>query len=542
VTSPTASPENVAPTSGLSDYLDAVRRRWYFLVIGPVVALLVAVGITQLQNPVYVGRAEMLAQPGSGSLFSPSADGSKVQSAQELATQLQLMRSALVRAQVAERLGIGVGQVPPLAASQIGQTLVVAVQVESSDPELAAVAANAYVEVFIDSRRTAAIDDLAAAGAELQTQITALQVQIDEIDVQIAAAPAAEGRDQAAQRAGARNGLEAQQALYRERIDKLQVDSAVQEGGGQMVTPAFTPGNPVSPTPVRNAGIALVAGLMVGLALALLVDHLDDSLRNDDDLRLLAPEVPLLATVPSVKVDGRGPITIDHPGSPAAEAFRGLRTSVQFLGIDRPLKVIEVTSTGAGEGKTTTASNLAVVLARAGQRVCLVDCDLRRPRQHVVFGVPLEPGFTSVVMGSATLQESLRAVPGEDRLYLLPAGPPPPNPSELLSSSRVKPVFDALSADGACDVIIVDAPPVLPITDAVVLAGRVDALLVVVAASQSRRHHVKKALQTLGLVSAPVVGFVLNKAKTSSRIGKGYQGYGYNGYGGYDAEPTRADR
>ena len=249
--------------------------------------------------------------------------------------------------------------------------------------------------------------------------------------------------------------------------------------------------------------------------------------------------MPLLATVPAAKVEGRRPVTVDHPGSPAAEAFRGLRTSVQFLGIDRPLKVIEVTSAVPGEGKTTTASNLAVVLARAGQRVCLVDCDLRRARQHVVFEVPSEPGFTSVVMGSATLQESLRRVPGEDRLYLLPAGPPPPNPSELLSSSRVQQVFDALTAPGAFDVVIVDAPPVLPFSDAVVLAGRVDGLLLVLAAAQSRRHHVTKVLHTLGLVSAPVAGFVLNKAKTSSSIGKGYQGYGYSEYGGYD-EPAAA--
>nr|WP_249419807.1 CpsD/CapB family tyrosine-protein kinase [Rhabdothermincola salaria] len=307
-----------------------------------------------------------------------------------------------------------------------------------------------------------------------------------------------------------------------------------------MVTPATPPASPISPTPARNAAIALVAGFVLGLALALFVDHLDDTVRDDDDLARVAPSVPLLAAVPAAKVDGRRPVVIDDPGSPASEAFRNLRTSVQFLGIDRPLKIIEVTSAVPGEGKTTTASNLAVVLARAGKRVCLVDCDLRRARQHVVFGVPAEPGFTSVVLGTSSLDQALVPVTGEERLYLLPAGPPPPNPSELLSSPRVKQVFDALTAEGAFDTVIVDAPPVLPFSDAVVLSGRVDGVLLVLSAGQTKRPHVTKVLHSLGLVAAPVAGLVLNKAKGGNGLGKGYQGYGYSGYDtGYaDREPA----
>lgn len=525
---PSALPTATEPAPrGLGDYLTALRRRWYLVVICPVLAVAVALGVAHLQPKVYVARSEMLAATASSA--SGGQQGAQVNAA-SLATQLQLMRSATVRRQVADKLQIRPDQVPGVSPAPIGQTLVVSVAVSSTDPELAARAADAYVEVFIENRRNAAVDSLAQASSELQTRVDALQKRIDEIDAEVAAAPPAQRAAVQQSTQNERNSAVSQQVQYRQRIDQTQVDSSLQDGGGQLVTPASVPGKPVSPTPTRDAAVALVAGLVVGVALALLVDTLDDSIRDDEDIRRVTADIPVLATVPIARPDKRGPISVEKPSSPAAEAYRTLRTSVMFLGIDRPLRVLQITSAVPGEGKSTTAANLAVVMARAGQRVCLVDCDLRRASQHVLFGVAPEPGLTSVIVGAATLQDCLRQVPGEDRFYILPAGPPPPNPSELLSSPTLGQIFETLTAPNNFDVVIVDAPPVLPFTDAALLSTRVDGTILVAGVGQSRRKRLTRVLHTLGLVSAPIVGIVLNKARGDGAAGAYRYSSRYNSY------------
>jgi non-specific protein-tyrosine kinase len=211
-----------------------------------------------------------------------------------------------------------------------------------------------------------------------------------------------------------------------------------------------------------------------------------------------------------------------------------LRTSLQFLGLDRPLKIIQITSASAGEGKTTTIANLGVVLARAGQRVVIVSCDLRVPRVHLFFDQSNEVGFTSVLLGQCPLSAAIQPVAGQPGLVVLPSGPPPPNPAELLSTPRASEVLRSIASN--CDVVLVDSPPTLPVADARVLSRAVDATLVVARAGKTSRRSLGRAIEVLREVGAPLVGTVLNGLQ--QRHGDTYSiAYGY-GYGSYVETPT----
>lgn len=210
-------------------------------------------------------------------------------------------------------------------------------------------------------------------------------------------------------------------------------------------------------------------------------------------------------------------ITLREPSSAAAEAYRTLRTNILFSSLDRPLHTLLVTSTAPNEGKSTTLANLAVTMAQAEQRVLMVDCDLRRPSLHSIFGLPNERGLTSALLeqgeGPLPIQET--SVPG---LQLLPSGPLPPRPADLLGSRRMGVLIERLRA--AADIVLFDTPPVVAVTDAAVLAPRVDGVLLVLQAGHTRRDRARQARQVLEKVKANIVGVVLNGARLE-------QGYSY---------------
>ena len=202
-----------------------------------------------------------------------------------------------------------------------------------------------------------------------------------------------------------------------------------------------------------------------------------------------------------------------NPKSPIAESYRQLRTNIQFSSLDNPVRTLLVTSTGPEEGKTTTLANLAVTIAQTGSLVTLVDCDLRKPSLHDLFGLPAEPGLTNVLLGSETIpyHES-----GIENLRVLPAGPLPPNPSEMLGSRRMSEVIVQLK--GEADYVLFDTPPVVIVTDAAVLATRVDGVLLVVSAGKTRRELAQRAKGLLDKVNAPLLGVVLNNVKHEPTI------------------------
>lgn len=290
-----------------------------------------------------------------------------------------------------------------------------------------------------------------------------------------------------------------------------------------MTRSATPPAAPVSPRPVLYAGVGLLAGLLAGIALALLRYVLDTTMRTRDEFAE-AIGVPVLGTVPFDRAAAEHPLVVG-PGAhtPRAEAFRVIRTNLQFAQVDRAPRVILVTSSLPGEGKTNTAANLALSLSETGRRTCLVDADLRNPCVAKTFGLVRDVGLTTVLIGAAPASEVLQWHPG-GALAVLASGAMPPNPAEILASDRMRQVLEDLTQE--FDIVVVDSAPLLPVADTVGLASMVDGAVVVVRAGRTPSERAATAVASLRSVGTPILGGVLSMTHTRHQHGYGY-GYGY---------------
>jgi capsular exopolysaccharide synthesis family protein len=315
----------------------------------------------------------------------------------------------------------------------------------------------------------------------------------------------------------------AQQSTLKQQLAESELAQTLANTGAQLGSPAPVPTSPSSPHPVTSAITGLFAGVLVGLVLAFVVDYVDDTIVSREDAERAAYGLPTLAVTPPIpgwknRQDAVVP-TMNSPASPAAEAYRSLRTTLQFLAADRSLSAVLVTSPGTGEGKSTTLANLAVAFGRGGAQVCAVDGDLRCPRLHEFFHSAPEPGLTSVVVGDVPLSKAVRPLP-EACISILTAGPVPKNPSELLGSSRMSGVLASLAAQ--FDMVLIDSPPVLPVTDAAALARHVDGVVIVVDAGNTKRRALTRAVEMLRQVNAPLLGLVVNRGAEEARYGYRY--------------------
>lgn len=285
--------------------------------------------------------------------------------------------------------------------------------------------------------------------------------------------------------------------------------------------PSLDP-EPISPRKTLNVGVAVLAGLALGVALSIARQMLDRSVRDVDDLK----EVSGLPTLATVGAEGRqrrgtGPsllIADTEPGSPRAEAYRQLRTNLTFSAVTHTMQVVVVTSAVAGEGKTTTACNLAITLAQSGRSVLLVEADMRRPMVAEQLGIEGSAGLTNVLTGAVSAEDVIQTW-GADGLHVLAAGTLPPNPSELLGSDAMHRLVDHLR--DRYELVVLDTPPVLPVTDASVVAAHADTVVLVVRHGRTTREQVRAALDALSGVGAPVVGTILN-GMPSTLAGDGY--------------------
>ena len=218
--------------------------------------------------------------------------------------------------------------------------------------------------------------------------------------------------------------------------------------------------------------------------------------------------------------DSLGLVTITDPSSPASEAFRSLRMNLQFSSLDKPLRSLMVTSPGAGEGKSTTLANLAVTLAQVDQRVIIVDCDLRRPMLHQLFGLSNQTGISTMVLDDQALQQPPYQETAIKGLLLIASGPLPPRPGDLLGSKKMEIILERLLMDA--DIILLDAPPIMAATDASILATKVDGVLIVVSAGETKREQAQRSVERLRKVNAHIVGSVINNVPLDSSLTGGY--------------------
>ena len=300
-----------------------------------------------------------------------------------------------------------------------------------------------------------------------------------------------------------------------------------------IVSPAVAPTSPSSPNTRLNLILGLLAGLVAGIGASLLRGLLDYRIQGEADLRRTT-DVPILGGIAFDSNASKAPLlTQTTHQSPRAESFRQLRTNLQFANVTESAKSVLVTSSLPGEGKSTTATNLAIALAQAGQSVCLIDADLRRPVVGEYLGIDRNVGLTTVLVGAVDVHDVLQPW-GEDNLFVLASGQIPPNPSELLGSTQMRLLIEDL--EQVFDSVIIDAPPLLPVTDAAVLSQHVGGVMMVVGARRIKHHDLEKSLRALELVDANVLGAVLNLLPT-----KGPDAYAYSYYT-KSGEPQRKTR
>lgn len=296
-----------------------------------------------------------------------------------------------------------------------------------------------------------------------------------------------------------------------------------------IITPASAPEEPHSPNVQTNLLVGLMVGLALGIGLAVLRSVLDTRVRGEAELRRVTDAVVLGGVSFDADAAVKPLITQTAAQSPRAESFRQLRTNLQFAHVSHDSKTVLVTSSVPGEGKSTTATNLAIALAQAGQYVALVDAGLRRPMIDQYLGLERNAGLTTALLGKAEVDDLLQPW-GADQLYVLTAGQIPPNPSELLGSEKMKQLMTRL--EGVFDAVIIDAPPLLPVTDAAVLAQQVGGVILVVGTQKVRTTEVEKSLAALEMVDADLLGVVLNRlpAKGPDAYSYSYYSYGNTSY------------
>jgi capsular exopolysaccharide synthesis family protein len=368
----------------------------------------------------------------------------------------------------------------------------------------------------------------------LDTELSSIEGELSRFGAQMQAIPAREL--EFARRKREQGLLEELYTLLQTRLKEAEIADASVPTNIRVLDMALVPERPISPSPLKNLVLAGAFGLLLGVGLAMGLEALDTKVRTEDDAASLSGGVPVLGTIPRIRAAGHARrngadgvlasrlVTQSDPRSPVSEAYRTLRTNLTFAGLNGAPQVLVVTSAMPGDGKSTSAANLAVTLAQQGTPTLLVDADLRKGLLHHMLGARKDPGLTHVLLGRALLDEAVQQLPaGEDGVSLsfLPAGVFPPNPAELLGSPRMRELLAELR--GRYGVIVLDAPPLMHVTDAAVLGGMADSTLLIARAGSTEKEALRHAAGRLELLRAPVGGVVLNDLDVD-RAGYGYYG------------------
>ncbi|MBI5303187.1 MAG: polysaccharide biosynthesis tyrosine autokinase [Chloroflexi bacterium] len=512
-------------------YLRLLRKWIWLAILGGILGAALGFGYSAITVPVYQSTVTLLISQGTDPLRDPYY--SMITSQRAAITYVEQLKSPEVLEQVARELNIATlaGGLPASVSVQnVRDTQLIRVSVEDTDPARAQAIANQIARVFNDQLNTFQMERYRIVQEDMDRQVAEARKKIDE--TQKALAPLGDANDPRSLAAPEfvrterqrlqleLTTLQSQYAVLLKSAQDVRLAASRYTDSVSISSPAKLPLAPVRPRTSMNMLIGLAIGALLGLGLAFLVEYLDDSVKNSDDVSRVL-ELGTLGTVVRFPKGTKSPlVAVDAPRAPYVEAYRNLRTNLQFSFAVDAAATLVVTSAEPGEGKSTTIANLAVVMAQMGKRVMLVDTDLRRPTQHLLFGIPAEPGLTDVFLGEQTLDQVVRAtqVPG---LHLLASGRLPPNPAELLASTWMD-HFIALLKE-RYDIVLFDSPPILPVTDAILLASKTKHLAWIISAGKTRTETLRRAREALAQVDAKILGVVLNRVTGGS-------GYGYYYY------------
>lgn len=523
-----------------SSILARGRRWWWIVLVGALAAAALAYLVSAAMTPIYQAQLTLLIEESQG---TGAGDYNDILAAERRTrTFSRLVAQRPVLEETIRRLSLRMTPEELMAVIEvtpIRDTQLVTLAVSDPSPARAAAIANTVAEVFIEQTQQRQAEIAGPGADQVQQNIEAIQRQIDEANARIAELQAQPNAGDPAVQEEIRN-LQAQLAQFTEThsalIEAQQriLASAAASGPRIRVTAdAIPPDAPIRPRTTLNTALGGVLGTLLGLGVVLVLVYLDDTVKDAEDVRRLTGR-PALGWIPRF----RGPsgiALVTAPRSPVSEGYRSLRTNLQFATLGQEVRSILVTSAHPGDGKTTTVVNLGAVLAQGGQQVIVVDADLRRPRLHAALGnVPNRFGLTNLLLAddevdlAALLQET--DVPG---LRVLTTGPLPPNPTDVLDSPRMHELIAGL--ERMADMVLVDAPPV-PVSDALVLAGLVDRVLLVAYSGRTRSAELARAVEELTRAGTPLLGVLLNRAEAGAG---GYDLY-YAEY--YSAEPDTGDQ
>lgn len=501
----------------LRNYASLIQRWLWLVIAGAVVAAGATYFISTRQVPQYRASATYLVDSSGVSSNEYGTSLYEQSLAQEYAARM-VVRPVL--AGVIERLGLETQYPDPsglagsISVSAVQQTKILRVTVQHRNPETAAAIANAVGEVFSELDRAREDARFGAIIANWNGQLAELEVEIAALEQQVAALEANPTAPNELQLSQVQRQLNETQIRYTDAFNAREAIRTEQERNRIIVTniEAAQPNYaPVSPKTTSNTTLAAVVGATLAVAIIFLVDYLDDTVKSPSEV---FEEVGLSTLAAIAYIRGNSAperlIASRSPRAPVSEAYRMLRTNLRFAAIDEGLHTILVTSSSPGEGKSTTSANLGVVLAQTGQRVLLVDGDLRRPSLHKILELPNGQGLTTALLDTKTDIASHVQSTSTSGLSVLPSGPLPPNPAELLNSQRMITVLRELRDQW--DVVIMDTPPVLSVTDAAVLAPHFDGVALVVEIGETRLEGLRHATERLENAKAHILGVVLNRS------------------------------
>ncbi len=517
----------------LRDYLNVIRARKWVIIQAVAIVTLFALAVTFTQPPVYQGEAKVLIseKDTSAALLGTVLPELSSQPERGLLTQVELMQIRPLAENTIRKLGLE--ETPEelldrVHVTEVGKTNIVVVVAEANDPEQAADIANSMAEEYVTWSQEVKRERIKAAADEVEARLEDAKDQILELGRKIEAEGKTDDLDAELQIATGTY------TTLAEKLEQLRINEQLETGSGRIVSTAVVQTQQVAPKPLRNTALGLAVGLLLGLGLAFLYEYLDDTVKSTEELERLYG-APVVGTIPIEKFDKgeRRRLTIvDTPGSPAAESYRVLRNSLDFLNFEQNMKTLLVTSAAPAEGKSTVAANLAASLAQAGNKTVLVSCDFRRPTTEQFFNVNNMIGLSDVLTGAHSMKAALQR-PGDEQLLIMTSGKMPPNPSELLGSTKMKELIESL--EEWADWVIIDTPPLLAVADPAAVARWTDGVLMVTQAGKSTRDAAKKAVEMLEKVGAKVAGVVV----WGIEEGKGGTGYGFYAgsyyYAGYYA-------
>ena len=532
-------------------YINPLLKWWWLILASTTVAVLASIYAVSQQLPVYQARTTlMLGQ----AINNPNPSGTDFYLGQQLAqTYADLAKREPVKNATKEALGID--WLPSYTVNVVPSTMLIELTLNDTSPERAMVITNELAKQIILRSPTSAQELEDQERQEfITTQLDDLEIQIEatktEIETKQAELAVLFSSRQIADVQTQIGALQAKQTALQNNYASLL--SSSQQGAINSLSifePATLPDQPIGPRQTTTVATAAVFGFILGAAAAYLLEYLDDTIKTPEDVNTLT-DLPTLAGIAAYKVKGEDKyaiVTQTKPRSPISEAYRTLRTAILFANVDRSTCSILVTSANPNEGKSSTVANLGVVMAQAGHRVLIVDADLRRPVQHIIFKLNSnnygltnllvkmlidenseDPANDTHVLLDGAIHETTQSA-----LYILTSGSLPPNPAELVGSAKMQSLLEMLSE--LFDYIIIDSPPTLAVTDPVVLSTRADSVLLVSQAGSIRKNQLKAAVEQLREVKANLIGVVLNRVsgKTS-----GYFYYNYYNTSYYQDDET----